>query len=168
MVENESNIYYVIGNHDFSHRDLFETQLGVKIYEKSISKEINGKKFFLSHGDGLYENEKGYLILKSIIRNKKLQSLYSKLHPNVGISLAKYLSKKSRNHTANRDHGPIDYMLKFSEKKIKEGYDYVVMGHSHRFVYEKINDGYYINLGSWLIKPAYGIFNGEKFEVKEL
>jgi len=167
MVENKIDVYYVIGNHDFSHRDLFEKQLGIKIFEKFISKEINSKKFFLAHGDGLLDNDKGYLILKSIVRNKKLQSLYSKLHPNIGISLAKYFSKVSRNHTANRDYGPIDFMLKFSTQKIKEGYDYVVLGHSHRVVNEKINRGFYINLGTWLIKPTYGIFNGEKFEIIE-
>lgn len=168
MSEKGVKITYIIGNHDFAHRDLFEKEFNVKVLEKPLTEIINNKKFLLAHGDGLIGNDKGYLILKSIVRNKKLQSLYSKLHPNIGIGLAKYFSKKSRHYTSEKDYGENDYLLRFSKQKIEEGYDYVVMGHSHKFSFEKIGNGFYINLGSWLIKPVYGVFDGNKFEFVEL
>lgn len=166
--ENGVKITYLIGNHDFAHRDLFEKQLNIQLSEYPITKIIHGKKFLLAHGDGLIGNDTGYKILKSIVRNKKLQSLYSKLHPNIGIGLARYFSKKSRHYTGEKNYGEGDYLYQYAMKKIKEGYDYVVMGHSHKFKFEQIDGGYYINLGSWLIKPAYGVFNGEKFEINYL
>jgi UDP-2,3-diacylglucosamine hydrolase len=159
-------VTYLIGNHDFAHRDLFEKELKIRLSGNPISEIINGKKFLLAHGDGLIGNDTGYKILKSIVRNKQLQSLYSKLHPNVGIGLAKYFSRKSRHYTSGKDYGENDHLFQYAKKKIQEGYDYVVMGHSHNFRFEEINGGYYINLGSWLIQPAYGVFDGEKFEIK--
>ncbi len=168
MSEKGIKITYLIGNHDFAHRDLFEKEFKVRVLDKPLTEIINNKKFMLAHGDGLIGNDKGYIVLKSIVRNKKLQSLYSKLHPNVGIGLAKYFSKKSRHYTSEKDFGENDYLLQFSRQKIKEGYDYVVMGHSHKFLFEKIGNGYYINLGSWLIKPLYGVFDGTKFDFVEL
>lgn len=168
MSEVGINITYLIGNHDFAHRDLFEKELKIRVFDKPITEIINDKKFLLAHGDGLIGNDTGYIILKSIVRNKRLQALYSKLHPNIGIGLAKYFSKKSRHYTSEKDYGENDYLYKYSKKKIEEGYDYVVMGHSHKFSFEKINNGFYVNLGSWLIKPAYGVFDGNKFEIIEI
>ena len=168
MSENGVKITYIIGNHDFAHKDLFERQLKINLSENPVTQFINGKKFLLAHGDGLIGNDTGYKILKSIVRNKRLQSLYSKLHPNIGIGLARYFSKKSRHHTSEKYQGENDYLYQFAEKKIEEGYDYVVMGHSHKFRFELINNGYYINLGSWLIKPAFGVFDGQVFEIKDI
>ncbi len=165
MCEHHVKIKYLIGNHDFAHRDLFAKDFGIEMRETSLVENINGKKFFLAHGDGLIGNDRGYMILKSIVRNKKLQSLYSKLHPNVGIGLAKFFSKKSRHYTSEKDYGENDYLYQFSKRKISEGFDYVVLGHSHKFSFEKIDSGFYVNLGSWLIKPAYGVFDGEEFKI---
>lgn len=168
MCEHQVKIKYLIGNHDFAHRDLFAKDFGIELHENFLIENIQGKKLFLAHGDGLIGNDRGYMILKSIVRNKKLQALYSKLHPNVGIGLAKYFSKKSRHYTSEKDYGENDYLYQFSKQKIAEGFDYVVLGHSHKFSFEKIGSGFYINLGSWLIKPAYGVFDGEEFKINEI
>ncbi len=168
MVDNGVKVTYIIGNHDFAHRDLFSNELKIRILDKSLTEIIHSKKFFLAHGDGLIGNDTGYIILRSIVRNKKLQSLYSKLHPNVGIGLARYFSRKSRHYSAEKNYGENDYLYEYAKNKIGEGYDYVVMGHSHKFSFEKIKTGYYVNLGSWLINPAYGIFDGNSFEIKEI
>lgn len=168
MCESDIKIKYLIGNHDFAHRDLFAKDFGIDLHETFLIEMINNKKFFLAHGDGLIGNDRGYMILKSIVRNKKLQSLYSKLHPNVGIGLAKYFSRKSRHYTSEKDYGENDYLYQFSKQKIAEGFDYVVLGHSHKFSFEKIGSGFYINLGSWLIKPAFGVFDGEEFKINEI
>lgn len=168
IVEKGSKITYIIGNHDFAHYDLFEKELNIELCENYMTKIIHGKKFFLAHGDGMVNNDPGYKILKSVVRNKKLQSLYSKLHPNFGIGLAKYFSKKSRYYSSGKKFGENDYLIQYAKEKIKEGYDFIVMGHSHKLKYEQINGGYYINLGSWLIKPVYGVFTGQNFEIKEI
>lgn len=167
ITENGVRINYIIGNHDFMHRDFFESELGVNLYEEDISTVLNGYKFFLSHGDGLVKNDYGYKILKKILRNKFLQKMYSVIHPDVGIALASRTSKKSRDHTSRKNYGEEDGLFTFAKQKIDDGYDYVMLGHLHKRNFKDYNKGFYINLGSWLDAPCYGIFKDNKFEIIE-
>ena len=70
LAENGVEIHYLIGNHDFLHKDFFEKEIGAKIYQDPISVELNDKKFFLGHGDGLVKNDLGYKILKKVLRRR--------------------------------------------------------------------------------------------------
>lgn len=161
-------IHYFIGNHDFMHRDFFEKEIGVTLYENPIEKTLDGKKFFIGHGDGLVQNDFGYLVLKKIMRNKFIQKCYSVLHPDLGIGLAKLTSKSSRNYTARKDYGDADGLFQAAQTQIDCGFNYVIFGHLHKRILKKYKDGYYINLGSWLDKPCYGIFTQNIFRIVDL
>ena len=165
LAESGIKIHYLIGNHDFMHRDFFEKEIGVKIYENELKTEIEGKNFFLAHGDGLVKNDTGYRILKKILRNKKIQKLYSLFHPDFGIWLASKSSKTSRDYTTQKSYGEIDGLFETAKKIIENGYNYVLFGHSHQRRFEDYKSGKYINLGTWLEKPCYGIFKNNTFEI---
>ncbi|MCK9210053.1 MAG: UDP-2,3-diacylglucosamine diphosphatase [Ignavibacteriaceae bacterium] len=165
LCENGVELHYFIGNHDFLHRDFFQKEIGAHLYHDGISVTIEGKKFFLAHGDGLVKNDIGYLILKKVLRNKYLQKLYSLVHPDLGIALASKTSKSSRDYTSKKDYGEIDGMFEAAKEKMEEHYDYVIFGHSHKRQLEKVKDGYYINLGTWLDQPCYGIFQNNSFQI---
>jgi UDP-2,3-diacylglucosamine hydrolase len=166
LTENGVKVHYIIGNHDFMHSNFFETEIGVTLYEDGIAPVIEGKKFFIAHGDGLIKNDHGYNLLKKVLRNKNLQKLYSFVHPDIGVSLASGSSKKSRDYTGKKDFGESDGLLTAAKLKIAENnYDYVIFGHLHQRRFEKINNSYYINLGSWLDSPCYGIFDGNSFDI---
>ena len=158
-------VHYIIGNHDFMHRDFFESELGVKVYDSTIKTEINGKKFFIDHGDDFVANDLGYKILKKVLRNKLAQSLYSLIHPDLGIWLASLTSKSSREHTGAKDYGEEDGLFASAKKIIDGGYDYVVFGHTHRIKYIAYKNAFYVNLGTWLSEPVYGKFSGQVFEI---
>lgn len=157
-------VNYLIGNHDFMHRNFFEDEIGVTLLHDGIERELNGKKFFIAHGDGMVKNDTGYNILKKVMRNRVLQGIYSILHPDIGVALASRTSKTSRDYTSKKDYGEMDGLFDAAKLKINEGFDYVLFGHLHRRMLEKYNSGFYVNLGSWLQQPCYGIFN-EKFEI---
>lgn len=165
LVEKGVVVHYLIGNHDFMHRDFFVKEIGTKLYNNSLDVELNGKRFFIAHGDGLVENDYGYLILKKILRNKFLQRLYSIIHPDVGIKIASGTSKKSRDYTTKKDYGETDGLFETAKRKIDDGFDFVIFGHLHRRMFKKYKEGYYINLGSWIEKPCYGVFHDDKFEI---
>ncbi|MGE5683413.1 MAG: UDP-2,3-diacylglucosamine diphosphatase [Bacillota bacterium] len=165
LVESGTKVHYIIGNHDFLHRDFFGTEIGLKLYELPIDTIIEGKRFFLGHGDGMVKNDMGYKILKMVLRNKKIQSLYSMIHPDLGVALASRTSKKSRDFTTKKNYGEIDGLFEAARKKIDEGFDYVILGHSHKRAFEQYKNGSYINLGSWLSRPCYGIFRNNQFNL---
>lgn len=165
LVENNVEVHYFIGNHDFMHRDFFQNEIGAIVHEDVINLELDGHKFFLGHGDGLIANDLGYNILKKILRNKFLQKLYSLFHPDFGIWLASSSSKKSRDYTTEKSYGEIDGLFEAAKKKINEGNEYVLFGHSHIRREEKYKDGNYINLGTWLSRPCYGKFENNEFSI---
>lgn len=160
-------VHYFIGNHDFFHKDFFEKEIGVILYHDGKQFILNGKKFFIGHGDGLVKNDLGYNILKKILRNKVIQFLYGLIHPDLGVGLAKHTSKSSRDYTAKKDYGEEDGLMDAARLKIDEGNEFVIFGHLHKKCFEKYNNGTYINLGSWITNPCYGVFT-DRFEIKEL
>lgn len=157
-------IHYIIGNHDFLHRDFFEKEIGAVLYHNPIEVNLNGSKFFMAHGDGMVKNDFGYNVLKKILRNRYLQKIYSLVHPDLGIKIASATSKTSRDYTTNKNYGTLDGLTETAKSKIDLGYDYVIFGHSHHRSLEKYNRGTYVNLGSWLDQPCYGKFT-ETFEI---
>jgi UDP-2,3-diacylglucosamine hydrolase len=163
--EKDIKIHYLIGNHDFLHGDFFSKEIGCILYEKPFEVIIENKKFFLAHGDGMVSKDIGYKILKKILRNKVVQKFYSLIHPDLGIALASKTSKTSREYTAQKHYGEIDGLFEIAKQKIENGYDYVIMGHSHHRALKKYKQGVYINLGSWLDEPCYGIFKNNNFEI---
>jgi UDP-2,3-diacylglucosamine hydrolase len=137
------------------------------MYDDPIVRELNGKKFFIGHGDGLVKNDTGYNILKKIMRNKTLQTLYSWIHPDIGVAIASGTSKSSREYTSKKDYGEIDGLFEAARNKIDAGFDYVIFGHLHNRQFEHYKNGLYVNLGSWLDAPCYGVFKETKFEIVE-
>lgn len=165
LTESGIKVHYFIGNHDFMHRDFFSKELNVIMYENSLDTILDGKRFYLGHGDGLVENDLGYNLLKKVFRNKTLQFLYSLLHPDIGIAIAKHTSKSSRDYTTSKDYGKPDGLVKAADQIIDAGFDYVLFGHLHKRNFHKYKNGYYINLGSWLDAPCYGLYSEHKFKV---
>jgi UDP-2,3-diacylglucosamine hydrolase len=158
LAESGVKIHYFIGNHDFLHRDFFEEEVGAILYHDAVDVFLNGKRFYIGHGDGLVKNDTGYKMLKLILRNKLLQRLYSAVHPDLGIKIASSSSKKSRDYTSNKNYGTVDGLIETAYSKIDSGFEYVLFGHSHQRALEKYKNGIYVNLGSWLEKPCYGKF----------
>ncbi|MFH0736119.1 MAG: UDP-2,3-diacylglucosamine diphosphatase [bacterium] len=165
LTSNGIEVNYLIGNHDFLHKNFFSEYLNVNIIDKEIEVVLNNKKFFLGHGDGLVKKDTGYKILKKVLRNKTIQFLYSLLHPDLGIWLAKNTSKKSRDFTKEKNYGEIDGLFETAKQKIELGSDYVIFGHSHKREMRTYKSGTYINLGSWMEKPCYGKFTENNFEI---
>lgn len=165
MVRSGICMNYVAGNHDFFPGKFFSEALGLSVFPNGFSEEIGGKKFLVIHGDGLALKDSGYRMLKKILGNRLVRSAIRWIHPDIGFSLAKAFSKRSREYTSNKDFGETDGMMLFAERKISEGYDFVVMGHNHLPKVEHFGRGVYVNLGDWLENFTYAIFDGDAMQL---
>ena len=165
------NIHFFVGNHDMWMNGYFEKELNIKVYHEPKEFDLNGKKFFIAHGDGLGPGDKKYKFLKKVFRNKILNWLFSVLHPGFGIGLANYFSNKSRAATGNTDEKFLgednEWLVSFSkEMEQKNHFDYYIFGHRHLPIDFKINDAtHYINLGDWIKHNSYAVFNGNSLEL---
>ncbi len=167
MYEAGIELNFLSGNHDFWLNTYLRDEVGLKIHYDNLIVELEGKKFFMTHGDGLAKKDVGYKIIKKILRNKFNQFLYSLIHPDVGISLAQMSSRQSRNYTDEKQFGSGDSMKEFAKAKISDGYDYVIMGHRHKPQCIPIAQGYFVTLGDWIKHDTYGEFSAGNFELKK-
>ena len=166
------HVYFFTGNHDMWVFDYLEEELGVKVYHEQVLKEIRGKKFFLAHGDGLDASDTGYLFLKKMFTSKPLQWLFSRIHPNFAFYIAHKWSASSRLSKTDYQKDFMvnqDGMYKFAAEFLQDNpVDYFVMGHRHRMVNEKMEgDTRFVLLGDWIGSFSYGVFDGDKFELKK-
>ena len=164
-------IHYFTGNHDMWMFDYLEKELNVKIYREPIEAEYGGKKFYIGHGDGLGPGDHGYKFIKKVFASKVSQWLFARLHPNAGIGIANYFSRKSRIATGDTDEkflGEEKEWLVIHSKELleKKHYDYLIFGHRHLPLDITINGGSrYINLGDWIRYFSYGEFDGKEFSL---
>lgn len=165
-------VHFFTGNHDVWVFDYLPSELGVHVHRHEMRATFSGKKFFLAHGDGLDPFDKGYHLLKKIFTNRFLQWGFARLHPNFALSLAHAWSKKSR--LSKGIFVPFkgveeEGLYLFAKSVLKnEDVDYFIFGHRHLLLDLPLEkNSRYINLGDWIVHFSYGVFDGEKFELKK-
>ena len=164
-------IHFFTGNHDMWLFDYLEEEINIKIYRDPIQIKLKNKTFFIGHGDGLGPGDYNYKLIKKVFRSQVCQWLFARIHPNLGISLAEYWSKKSRLANGIKDetfHGEKEWLSQFCKEKMKSiDVDFFVFGHRHLPLQVELDETTkYINLGDWINYNSYGVFDGEKLELK--
>ncbi len=166
LTETGVEVHYLAGNHDFALGTFLDEQVGIKTWPEEQAIELDGKKFYLFHGDGVAKNDGAYRALRKILRNPFNQKLFRWLHPDAGIPFARFASGTSRSYTNQNNHlrDESDY-IEFARGKFAEGFDYVLMGHRHNPLEHEENGRKYINLGDWLENFTYARFDGEELKL---
>ena len=165
VADGGTEVHFLAGNHDFWVRDYFDTELGIKTHREAFEVELDGKRIHMHHGDGLDPRDHGYAFLKKVLRNRLAIWLFTWLHPDLGVPLARSTSKTSRGYTATKDYGADDGMRREAARLIGAGCDLVVMGHRHVPRTEAIGGGTYANLGDWITHNTYGRLAGGAFSL---
>ena len=164
-------VYHFIGNHDMWMFGYFEKELNIPVYKHPVEREFEGKKFYIGHGDGLGPGDHGYKFIKKVFRNPVSQWLFARIHPNLGIGIANYWSRKSR--LAQGEIDPFqgeekEWLVQFCREKLEEEhFDYFIFGHRHLPLDIDLNGkSRYINLGDWIKHNSYAVFDGKHLELK--
>ena len=168
LVDCGIKINYVVGNHDFWLGDFLPREIGIPIFKQPIEVVHQGKRIFITHGDGLAKNDLGYRILKSILRNKVNIFLYRQIPPDLSYPLAKFVAGRSRSWVQKRDTSYLKEYEKFAAEKIKQGFDAVILAHTHVPVLRNLGEGVYLNLGDWFYHFTYGRLYEGKFYLESL
>lgn len=165
-------IYFFVGNHDLWMQDYFETELNIPTFHKPQEFTFNNKLFLIGHGDGLGPGDKGYKRMKKVFTNPFSKWLYKWLHPDVGVTLAQYLSVKNKLISGEEDVKFLgeenEWLVHYCKRKLtKKQYDYFVFGHRHLpMEIQLTKNSKYINTGDWISHFTYAIFNGEQMVLK--
>lgn len=165
-------VYFFTGNHDMWMFDYFEKEYGIPVIREPVERTFGNKKFIIGHGDGLGPGDHKYKMLKKVFANRTCQWAFGWIHPNVGMAIARYWSKKSRmaNNDAEYFLGPDkEWLIQYAESEIAKGNtpDYFIFGHRHLAIDYGLSNGRsrYINLGEWVYNRSYAEFDGTELKV---
>jgi len=165
-------VYFFVGNHDLWMDDYFKTELNIPVFHQPEDFVFNNKTFFIGHGDGLGPADKGYKRMKKVFTNPFFKWLFRWVHPDIGMRIAQYLSVKNKLISGDDDAKFLgeenEWLAQYSQKKLEEKHrDFFIFGHRHLPLEIELNpSSKYINLGDWIGYYTYGVFDGDKMELK--
>lgn len=164
-------VHFFIGNHDIWITDYLSTECGMILHTEPSITEIQGKKFYLAHGDGLGDDSKSFYLLRKAFHSKFLQKCFSAIHPRWTIPLAHAWSSDSRKKGGYIDYlgEENEYLIRFSKEKIKEIPDinYFIFGHRHILLNLPLTDhNRVVILGDWIKLFSYAVFDGETLQLE--
>ncbi|KUO67039.1 MAG: UDP-2,3-diacylglucosamine diphosphatase [Lutibacter sp.] len=165
-------IHFFVGNHDLWMHDYFEKELNIPVYHHPKEFTLNGKSFFIGHGDGLGPEDQGFKRMKKVFTNPVSKWFFKWLHPDVGIRVAHYLSVKNKLISGAEDVKFLgeenEWLVQYAKMKLTEKhYDYFVFGHRHLPLEIALSqNSTYINTGDWIVHFTYGEFDGGQMLLK--
>lgn len=170
LTDSGVEVHYFTGNHDIWAYDYLEKECGVTIHRAPLTVEIGDKVFFLAHGDGLGDPDKGFKVIRAIFHNRICQYLFSALHPRWGIWFGQMWAKKSRLKRKDGKEPPYlgedkEYLVRYVKDYMKEhpDIDYYLFGHRHieldLMLSKKTR---MLILGDWLWQFTFAVFDGER------
>ena len=143
------------------------------IHHKELITEIDGKKFYIAHGDGLGDPSISFRILRKFFRNKPCQALYKTIHPRLTVPLGyawsrhnrkKKIGLKSEKYLGEKQ----EYLVEFAKKHAQDNdIDFYVFGHRHIVLDLLITPKQRVAiLGDWSQNFSYGMWDGNNFSVE--
>ena len=166
-------VHLFTGNHDMWTKNYLEEEIGLKLYHKPQIIEFEDIKIFLGHGDGLGKGDYKYKVLKTIFQSTICNWLFSRIHPNLAISIGQKWSDLSRGNQ------PIEKDIDFEkeqlfqyckeQQKLKK-VNFYLFGHRHIPMEIPLNDSFnakYINLGDWITFNSYAVLYNSTIELKK-
>jgi UDP-2,3-diacylglucosamine hydrolase len=171
LVDKGVQVHYLSGNHDFNLGSFFRESLGLIVHQGRYPVELQGRRLLLLHGDGLASSDWKYRLTKKVMLHPLTNAAFRLIHPDLGMELAKTLSRLSRDRHGNRPRFLPQYEAA-SRRLLAQGRDIVMHGHTHAGFVKTLPEGIYVSTGEWLERMEYvtmrdGVCRLETYRPKE-
>jgi len=158
------------GNHDFFLAEYFRDRLGMDVFEERASLELDDTKVFVAHGDKADATNRSYLLLRKFLRSRFFYQAQRRIPASWRWAVAGWSSTASKKMMGENGEALAEKMLPFAVEKFHEGYDAVILGHSH-VPQEKtltINQKQkrLITLGDWITHCSFLYYESNAFFLK--
>lgn len=168
-------VHYFTGNHDLWQGNYFETECGMTLHRHAATIEMNGKLFFLAHGDGLGTHDKSFKLLRAMFHNALCQRLFAAIHPRWGMEFGLNWAKHSRLKRIDGKEPPYrgeqkEELVVFAKDYLATHPDinYFLFGHRHIELDLMIaHHSRLLILGDWITQFVYAVFDGEHMFLEE-
>ena len=168
MTDRGIKVHWFTGNHDIWIFDYIPQETGAIVHHEPLQTEIQGKKFYLAHGDGIGEDTKSYKLMAGFFRSPLCQKLYRLIHPDWATAFAHRWSRHSRLAGSKfpdylgetREH-----LVVFAKQYIAQypDTDYLLFGHRHIMLDLMLSrSSRMMILGDWITHFSYAVLeNGQ-------
>lgn len=160
------DVVYLNGNHDFWLGRFLEETIGVRTHDGPLALERDGHRLWIHHGDGLVGGDLGYRVLRRVIRHPVSIGLYRWIHPDLGIPLARQVSRWSRGSRDERPLEPERLWREVALPRFAEGHDTVMIGHFHHPFQRRENGRAFFVLGDWIRSFTYVVLEGGELRLE--
>jgi UDP-2,3-diacylglucosamine hydrolase len=160
------DVAYMNGNHDFWLGTFFRDTLGLRTLDGPVTVEAQGRRLWLHHGDGLVGGDLGYRVLRRVLRAPLSIALYRLLHPDLGIPLARAVSRWSRHSRGIGELRPEPLWREIAEPAFRSGHDAAIIGHFHHAYARREPGREFFVLGDWIERFTYLELSGGKLELR--
>ncbi len=127
-------IKYFEGNHDFFLESLFseQFQMEVEVHADGSEERLGGKKTFIAHGDLSNSRQWKYRAFRRLLKNRWTYGLIHFAGPRLSRTIAQWLSRMSyQKYHREQPTRPPPAFKAFAHRKFMEGFEIVILGHSH-------------------------------------
>lgn len=169
LAQRGCTIYYLEGNHDFHLNEVFSIQSGILVKTDDFYLDFDGRKIWISHGDMIDEEDRGYRVLRATTRHPIVRSLIQVIPGDFIDGVGKWSSQQSRKYNnptsagADKLQRTRKLFRSYAEEKFKQGFEFVLIGHSHMAEDFPLGGGagQYVNLGFSQQQLLYGELGAE-------
>jgi UDP-2,3-diacylglucosamine hydrolase len=155
------------GNHDFYLADYFTRYHGIEVFQDTAQIPLDGKTIFIAHGDLVDETDRGYRILRRVLRSPVFYGLQKRLPLSWLWRIAMRSSEASKEYLAKPQEGLAEKMEAFALAKFEGDLDAVILGHCHLPVIKtqeiRGRQRHFILLGDWLLHRSYAVLEEGRF-----
>ena len=165
-------VHLFTGNHDIWCKDYFTQECGIIMHYQPETIQIEGKTFYLAHGDGLGDESKSFRLLRAIFHNRLCQWAFRWLHPDLGMAFGLQWAKHNRlKHSSTENFQCSDppymgedkeHLVLFAKKYLKAHpeVDYFIFGHRHiELDLMLTRQNRLLILGDWITQFTYAEFS---------
>jgi len=164
LKNNNIDIYYILGNHDYWDFGFFDRTFSVKSFKDQFKFKKYGQDCLIIHGDGILKEDYSYRLFRRIIRSKLCIFLFNLLSPRIGYFIAKKISHADKPKEYYKDNQLIKKkLLSYAQEKWKD-VDVLLVGHYHQEGIVEKGNKKLIFLGDWLNKYLVTKYDNGKWE----
>lgn len=165
-------ITWFIGNHDIWIFDYLPSEIGMRVVDGVEIAEIDGKRFFMTHGDGVGRLPAGFRFIRGLFRNRFCQRMFAAIHPRWTVPFAHRWSASSREACQGpaKSKGEDEPYVAFARGYLATHpwVDFFIMGHRHILMDMPLGDGArLVVLGDWLYHFSYAVWDGKELVLKK-
>ncbi len=148
-------LHYIEGNHDFFLRGALRGIENLTVHTDGMALQLAGKRFYIAHGDTADRRDYGYRLLRLFFRSPLIRAFVAVAPGSwidgIGGASSRH-SRRNRGTFRRSNIEPLRVALRsYAAERLTEGYDYVILGHTHDLDEMKFHiggrTGQYMNSG---------------------